>query len=79
MFVRVKDAKRCQEFLNTAMSTTRINKRSDYIAILDLMLESDFKFEVMNDLVIGIFNARHEAVLQTYSSTSWISNCHRRW
>ncbi|KAK6829013.1 hypothetical protein RU639_003746 [Aspergillus parasiticus] len=64
--VEVKDAKRCQEILNAVLSTTKINKDSGYIAILDLILESDFEIEVMNDLVIGTFNARHRAVLQTF-------------
>ncbi|KAE8325082.1 hypothetical protein BDV39DRAFT_207205 [Aspergillus sergii] len=66
MFINVKDAKKCQEILNAVKSTTKIDKDSGYIAILDLILESDFEIEVMNDLVIGTFNARHRAVLQTF-------------
>ncbi|KAJ1714469.1 hypothetical protein AFGD_007558 [Aspergillus flavus] len=52
MFARVKDAKKCQEFLNAVMLTMSLDKRSGYIAILDLMLESNFEIEVTNKLVM---------------------------
>ncbi|GMF93805.1 unnamed protein product [Aspergillus oryzae] len=52
MFARVKDAKKCQEFLNAMMLTMSLDKRSGYIAILDLMLESNFEIEATNKLVM---------------------------
>lgn len=79
MFARVKDAKKCQEFLNAMMLTMSLDKRSGYIAILDLMLESNFEIEVTNKLVMSTFNAHIEQSCRPSSSTKWISNCHRRW
>ena len=66
LFARVEDAKKCQEILNTVMSTTKINKDSGYNAILDLILESGFEIKVTNELVMSAFNARHGSVLQTF-------------
>ncbi|KAE8416164.1 hypothetical protein BDV36DRAFT_261153 [Aspergillus pseudocaelatus] len=66
LFARVEDAKKCQEILNAVMSTTKINKDSGYVAILDLILESGFEIEVTNELIMSAYNARHGSVLQTF-------------
>ncbi|QRD93958.1 hypothetical protein F9C07_2260927 [Aspergillus flavus] len=54
MFARVKDAKKCQEFLNAMMLTMSLDKRSGYIAILDLMLESNFEIETFLEHKVDI-------------------------
>ncbi|UDD63195.1 hypothetical protein AFCA_010468 [Aspergillus flavus] len=54
MFARVKDAKRCQEFLNAVMLTMSLDKRSGYIAILDLMLESNFEIKTFLEHKVDI-------------------------
>ncbi|KOC17746.1 hypothetical protein AFLA70_56g003951 [Aspergillus flavus AF70] len=54
MFARVKDAKKCQEFLNAVMLTMSLDKRSGYIAILDLMLESNFEIETFLEHKVDI-------------------------
>lgn len=79
MFTQVKDTKKCQEFLNAVMLTMSLDKRSGYIAILDLMLESNFEIEVTNKLVMSTFNAHIDQSCRPSSSKQWRSNCHRRW